>query len=355
MEVPQIASILHVTDTTPLSDSKNSERENQPNRVTIIGAGLSGLTAAQTLQDQGFEVAVLEQGRTVGGRLASKHQGSAAFDHGAQFFTTRSETFTNQVNDWVQEGVVSEWCRGFNHDDGFARYMSTGGMSQLAKHLAEGLDIHVRSRVSATVPLEDRWSVMFESPELAPEETDAVILACPAPLGLDVLRAGGALLDPTAKKTAEGIGYHRVLACMVTVDDAPDLGPTGALQQPDDPTFSFIANNQVKGISTDLAITFHLSHQASEAFWSVKDKKMQTALADNLKSVLGSAKIKQFSVKRWNHAGPVQAIADRALLISTTPRPVLLCGDAFGGPKVEGAYLSGLAAAEKMASLLGTD
>ncbi len=60
----------------------------------VIGAGLTGLTAARALQARGINAAVFDKGRGVGGRLATRWndtpEGSRAFyDHGAQFFTVR--------------------------------------------------------------------------------------------------------------------------------------------------------------------------------------------------------------------------------------------------------------------------
>lgn len=337
-----------MTDTTSNIASAEPAQPTSLPSVAIIGAGLSGISAAHRLHEAGYSPVLFDQGRTVGGRMASKNRGSATFDQGAQFFTTRSDRFTAEVARWVKDGAAVEWCQGFGESDGYARYRGALGMSQLAKHLAEGLQVELRSRVGAVVPLGDCWSLNFDDPELSPWEFDSVILACPAPAGLDALRAGGALMIPEARERAESISYHRVLACMVTVDRAVDFGPTGARQQPEDPTFSFIADNQVKGISAEPAVTFHVGHAASERLWSTKDKKLQAALADDLAAVLGDAKITSFAVKRWSHSGPVDVLPESSLTICAQPGPVIMCGDAFGGAKVEGAFLSGLAAAESL-------
>ena len=56
--------------------------------VAIIGAGISGLSAARTLQDHGLTVTVFDKSRGVGGRMSTRRtdQGTT-FDHGAQYFT----------------------------------------------------------------------------------------------------------------------------------------------------------------------------------------------------------------------------------------------------------------------------
>src|SRR4051794_21204248 len=132
--------------------------------VTVIGAGLAGLLAARRLRDAGVDVVVRESGRVVGGRLATVdmgggHRGRA--DMGAQFFTVRSERFRGIVDDWLARSWVYEWCRGFGDPpDGYPRYAATGGMAELAAHLAQGLDVRLHDRgaslaapVIATPPL----------------------------------------------------------------------------------------------------------------------------------------------------------------------------------------------------------
>jgi predicted NAD/FAD-dependent oxidoreductase len=65
-------------------------------RVVIVGAGLSGLVAANELQAAGVEVAVVDKARSPGGRLATRRIGGATLDHGAQFFTVRTPAFQHR-------------------------------------------------------------------------------------------------------------------------------------------------------------------------------------------------------------------------------------------------------------------
>ena len=73
-------------------------------RVVIVGAGMSGLVAAQELVAAGVEVAVVDKGRSVGGRLATRRIGDARLDHGAQFFTVRTPAFQRRVDQWLDRG-----------------------------------------------------------------------------------------------------------------------------------------------------------------------------------------------------------------------------------------------------------
>ena len=81
-------------------------------RVVVVGAGLAGLVAARELAAD-HEIVVLDKGRSVGGRLATRRIGDARLDHGAQFFTVRSEAFRSQVDEWLSRDVARVWCHGF--------------------------------------------------------------------------------------------------------------------------------------------------------------------------------------------------------------------------------------------------
>ncbi|MEZ5266945.1 MAG: FAD/NAD(P)-binding protein [Acidimicrobiales bacterium] len=69
-----------------------------------MGAGLAGLVAARRLQDAGVPVVVLEAGPAPGGRLATRQHERRVLDHGAQFFTVRSDTFGEFVRRAARQG-----------------------------------------------------------------------------------------------------------------------------------------------------------------------------------------------------------------------------------------------------------
>lgn len=78
--------ILLLTPTI-LASSCNNENDNEPNgkTVIIIGAGISGLTAAKKLKENGFNVIILEAQNKVGGRLRTNRSLGIGFDEGASW------------------------------------------------------------------------------------------------------------------------------------------------------------------------------------------------------------------------------------------------------------------------------
>src|SRR5918998_4180600 len=110
----------------------------------IVGAGLSGLIAAQRLVGAGIRVTILEKENKVGGRMRTDHIEDAVYDYGAQFFTVREERFGEMVEGWVSAGVAEVWTHGFadaygeRQEDGYPRYKGTRGMTTIAEHLARG-------------------------------------------------------------------------------------------------------------------------------------------------------------------------------------------------------------------------
>ncbi len=336
------------------NDSPSGSTDEAP--TLIIGAGLAGLVAAQRLSEAGRRVIVVDKGRSVGGRLATRRLGNGVLDHGAQFFTTRSPEFTAAVAGWTEAGITSEWCRGFSENDGYPRYRTNGGMNRLAKHLASSLDpqlvrIVTRVRAQALLQMSDAWGVSYESGARDVDEVGSVIATPPVPQTIDLLVDGAARLDNgVTLDDLRSITYHQVIALLATVDGAPDFGPAGALQQPADPTFTFVADNEAKGISSERTITFHTAHALSAQLFDRADSDISEALVPLARAVLETAdpaaRIVEYQIKKWRYAGPVEPRPERSLTIACSPGPLVLAGDAFGGSKVEGAFLSGLDAAD---------
>jgi renalase len=329
---------------------------SEPYRVLIVGAGLAGLTAAAELAgrevgDRAVEVAVVDKGRSPGGRLATRRIGEATVDHGAQFFTVRSEAFRSRVDGWLEAGVVEEWCRGFDPVDGYPRYRIAGGMNRLARHLVDALPagtVATRQRADAIIPGPDRWAVTYEAGTRDVDEADAVIATPPVPQIVELLRAGAALPGGELGQRLEAMAYHRVLAVLMVLDRSPGLAEPGALQRPDHPVFSFVADNQAKGISAVPSMTFHLSHARSAELWDRSDAEVLAEVDDELRRTMGGAAVVDVQVKRWRYAGPVDPAPEDSLVIGERPGPLVVAGDGFAGAKIEGAFRSGLAAARQV-------
>lgn len=313
---------------------------------------MTGLTAALALAEAGRSVAVVDKGRSVGGRLATRRIGRAVLDHGAQFFTVRSPDFAAAVDLWAADGVVEVWAHGFEsaEPDGHARYRTTGGMSRLAKHLAqacrrEGVELVLNQRVDALIDTGDGLTATYAGGSRMPDTASAVVLTPPVPQTREILRNGGiAVPGELASLT-----YEPVVALLASGrgGTAP-LGPHGALQQPAGPVFTFLADNHTKGISPIPAVTAHATPEISASMWEWTDADVTDRLVPELLSILPGFEVDELQVKRWRYAAPRQCHPARFLALTRTSGPVLLAGDAFGGPKVEGAFLSGRAVAESL-------
>ena len=319
-------------------------------RVLVIGAGIAGLSAARRLLEQGLshdDIRVVDKGRGVGGRMASRRMetpaGQARFDHGAQFFTTRSDAFSSTVAAAVEAGAVVEWTRGFGDADGYPRWRGSEGMTSLCKWLAADSGI--------TPELGHR--ILDLGDEVKERPADAVIHTAPVPQALATMAFCGLLPETVLARRLSEIHYKPTIAVLV----APSVSPTGLAEHggsqhnddPDHPDLAFVTDNQAKGISSVPAVTIHLSNDTSGELWSTSDDEVLdralSAAATHLGAAADRAGVQAFQVQRWRYAGPVECWPEPTVVWGSDP-VIALAGEAFAGPKVEGAFLSGRAAAD---------
>jgi renalase len=327
-----------------------------PAPIVIVGAGLSGLVAARTLKENGHESVVFDKARSVGGRMATRrlsgHGGTALLDHGAQFFTARSPEFQAEVDRWLSLGVAREWCRGFGAtQDGYPRYCAPGGMNAIAKHLATSVHIAVNTTVKSVRTGGDQ--LLVATAEGEDHACSAVLLTPPVAQSLALCDNGALLLPSDARNALEAIRYARCVALLVTVNEPDLIAPPGGLQlaSDTDTTFSFIADNQSKGLSAVPALTFHANDAISETHYDDSDEQLAELLLAAAQTYLGSADLISVELKRWRFARPTVMHPERCLAVHPTSRTTLVfAGDAFGEARIEGAYLSGLAAAQRLMS-----
>ena len=315
-------------------------------RVVVVGAGVAGLMAAQSLTKNGHDVVVVDKGRSPGGRLATRRINDATLDHGAQFFTVRDSLFETHVSEWIASGVVTEWCRGFDstsqNNDGYPRYRGVRGMTDIAKHLAQGLDIRYNtlafSIVSGTT---SKWQVNIDDGSAI--NADAIIITSPLPQTYALLVTADIELPDSMMRTE----YDRTICLLAVLNQSSAVVSPGGLQNPDE-TFSFVADNAIKGISSAVALTLHANPQFSLEHWDAPPQDVHDLLLKQAKPWIGDATVVTSQVKKWRLATPLTIWPER----HWANEMIVLAGDAFGGPKIEGAALSGLSAANYLQQII---
>ena len=318
-------------------------------QVLVIGAGIAGLVAAAEIQRAGWRVLVIDKGRGVGGRVASRRIGGATFDHGAQFITARSPRFAALLEHGRQTGAVEEWCRGFSGAaDGHARWRGKPGMSAFPQQLALGLEVHVGMQLLALRRVNTQWRA--ESTTGHSVNANAVVMTPPVPQSLALLDAGGIDLSAELRAQLAGIEYERCLAVMAVLDGPSHVPPPGGLALANGP-IAWIADNQIKGVSAEPAVTIHASPAFSLENWDRDRQESGRVLLEAASEWLGAG-VKTFQLHGWRYCKPMRVYENPCMILSQSP-PLVLAGDAFAGPRVEGAATSGWAAADAILANLG--
>jgi predicted NAD/FAD-dependent oxidoreductase len=322
--------------------------------ILIIGAGLSGLLAAVQLQGSGKQVTLIDKGQTTGGRLATRAIGPGFADTGAQFFTVREPIFQHYVEQWQRTGLVYVWSTGWSDGsllgggthDGYPRYAVHGGMNALANHLTQqlidqGATIHTGQRISAISQAANGWVATDEAGTAY--GADALVLTPPVPQSLALLAAGQVTLTNDDRAALERIAYAPCLCGIFWLEGEIVLPEPGAIQRPGT-DLTWVADNQRKGISPAATmITIHAGPTYSRDHNDTPDEELLATFQASLQPFIpNKVVVHAAQIKRWRYALPTVTHPARYLQAEGIP-PLYFGGDAFGGPRVEGAALSGVA------------
>lgn len=319
----------------------------------IIGAGLAGLTAAAGLKARGQQVLVIEKSRGLGGRAATRRWDGLPVDHGAQFFTARSPEFRAQVDSWLRLGICHEWSRGFHRrtigglespSDHYPRYACRNGMNTLGRVMQgdNNIDVLREARAVAVRSHQKRWLVDLDTG--ASLQANRLVVSAPPPQGADLL-AGA---SPEAAKILSAIAMHPCLAAVLRFPRR-DLPWAGI--QCDDAPVAWIAHDTSK--RPDLhpgktVVVIHASAEYSRACYAEPEDEIVRDLAAHA-SVLSGEDLESPDasfLQRWRYANPATPPEGEPARVIESPVRLILAGESFAGGKIEGAWLSGSAAAE---------
>ncbi len=145
-----------------------------PGRVVVVGAGAAGAMAARTLADHGVDVIVVDKGRHVGGRLASRVGPGVVWRYGARRMEATQSQLDWHVDAWVREGWIEAIDGGWT---------MRGDARLVPAALLAGLDVRLSTVVARVaddgVELQDGTWIAAA----------AVIVTVPAPQAVALLPA----------------------------------------------------------------------------------------------------------------------------------------------------------------------
>jgi len=314
-------------------------------KIAIIGCGVAGLSAARELRRHGIEAVLFDKGRGVGGRMSTRYKGVWEFDHGVQFFTIQDQAFRSEIDTAIADGVVSSWegealyltADGVSADRGRQRYVGHMRMNKLPKYWAQNLDIHLGKRVSS-ISRSKSWELLFED-GTSVTGFDKVISTIPPAQAADLL--------PTkySHRNAVLTAEMHVCFCLMVGLSAPFNPGWDTLRVKDLPIDWIAVNNAKPGRLHDVGtLVIH-----SEANWSDAHVNADRAWIQNVMLDCASALLDQplhnaphIALHRWLYAAnktspDVPCLNDDGFIVA---------GDWCLGGRVQGAWLSGRAAAQ---------
>lgn len=312
--------------------------------VIIIGAGISGLSAAHRLAAANIPVMVLDKGRGVGGRMATRRSGEATFDHGAQFFSARTPDFQQVVEEAKRLGIVQPWWPKIP-DNNHSRWIGTPGMNALPKFLAENLTVLKEKKVTQFQAEEDGWHVITDELDIYP--ASALLITLPAPQALDLLDKSGGHLPDFSHEPLRQIKYHPCLAVLATLDQESSIPAPGGLQT-EGGILSWVADNFKKGISKIPSVTLHATAEFSNLHLHSELNIAGDQMLEAAAQYIEPAKVVERRVHRWLYSHAYERHPAPFLSAEEMPFPLLFGGDGFGDGNVEGAFLSGWAMGERV-------
>lgn len=317
----------------------------------IIGAGIAGLTAARELTRHGWNVVVLDKGRGVGGRMATRRIEQARLDHGAQYFSAETLDFQRAIQDLLVENVVTEWYLkpADPADAAFDRpqYVGVEGMSAVAKALARNLTVLTNETVVTFRAEVAGWLV--ETASGGQYRADSLLITAPAPQALTLVQTSGFALSDADRSALSAISYRPCIAVMVAMNQPGRIPAPGAVR-PTTGDVSWVADNVQKGISPGQpSVTIHASTDFSQRHFDDDPTVIGQQLVEQVRAWIPTDAVSTIQVHRWRYSFADQR-HPAPFLVADAPLPLLFGGDGFGAGNVEGAFTSGLQMAEFLKS-----
>ena len=306
--------------------------------IIIIGSGIAGLAAANYLSSKNFNVTVLDKGKYPGGRISTRRGEDFIFNHGAQFFTAKSNEFKKICNRAVNDNVLVNWV-----DSKKNRFIGNPDMREFSLWLSQNLTIF-QENVVERLDYNEQFIVNTNKKKFT---CDGLIITAPSSQTASLIKN----LDETFHELIEKVEYFPCWCVMLSLRDMSLKN----FYIDEKSIFNWIVseNNKIKNQLNHNCLTIHTNER-----FSVKnlDKTKEVTLDKIVQEFTKIYQVKTQdiiykNIHRWRYAKVKKPFPQEENKISKKI-PFGIAGDWCppsqdkhyngNGQRVEDAYLSGI-------------
>jgi predicted NAD/FAD-dependent oxidoreductase len=320
--------------------------------IAIVGAGLAGLVCGSILAKNGTKVTIFDKGRFPGGRLSSRDRDENTFDYGAQYFTARDSRFRTFLSSLMRNRKVARWngrfanlVNGCLREESLSkpRYVGIPFMRSIAAELTSSMNCNMSHRVTGVSRHDGKWSLkgtIEDEPGQASfsyGDYDFLVLNMPP--------AQAEVLHPHSELSS--IKMRPCIALLLAFDSRIELDFDGI--KLDDKIISWVARDSSKpGRGPGERWIIHAAPDWSEENFQTNKDVIEKLLLERFATIFDITFMPTTFTKlhKWRFALPISP--PNFGCIFDLNSALAYCGDWCVGARVEGAFLSGISAAEQI-------
>lgn len=257
--------------------------------IAIIGAGIAGLSSALTLQKLGHKIILIDKGRSVGGRMATRYfeeDGTRRFiDTAAHYIdlTDESPTFNTLMGGLFPEQKSTDRIKG------------TKGINSVASKMAKALDdvnILLSHKVTSIQYNATNRKFCFDATSQGSsikKTVDAIILTAPVPQSVDLLLQFPGLVS----SLREAPDYHKYLLLLLWPKRSIKRESLACPRAID----SIIYQTQIPDNKEPIPIAIHATHEWSNKHYGMEDDEIQKLMMELVG--IDEGLYSSIQIKRW--------------------------------------------------------
>ena len=328
-----------------------------PPKIAIIGAGISGLSLAEHLKDFA-SIEIFEKARGVGGRMSTRYTDEFQFDHGAQFFTARSQSFQDFLKPYIQQNIVKKWLpkivtleggkKSYKRNWFEPHYTASPKMNMLCKAIAAKHNVHLKTEIKSLDQEQEKW-VLKDHNGTNQGPFDWVISTAPAPQTAHLL--------PSNLKEKKQVSRVKMTGCdslMIGLKEGLSLNWDAAKVKKS--PIGWMAVNSSKPLChSEYSLIVQTTNEWADAHMDDDQDQVKALLLNEVENFLGVElrNAAYTSLHRWRYANTIIVddnnhngyFLNKNFQLGT-------CGDWCIEGHVESAFLSALSLANELKQTL---